>query len=95
MERGELSKTIVHDLSARFAAEVRAAGPALVATDLDGMEQRVQQLSRRVCGALLERVVAVRAQAPAAPPPCPTCGGLLRLVKRARGTTCKDRPRQG
>src|SRR5438105_11993948 len=84
MDRGELSETIVHELGALFEAEVRAAGPALVAADLDGMEQRAQQLSRRVCGALLERVVAVRAQAPAARPPCPACGGLLRLVERAR-----------
>jgi hypothetical protein len=85
MDRSELSEAIIHDLSALFAAEVRAAGPALLAADLDGMEQRVQQLSRRVCGALLERVLAVRAQAPAARPPCPTCGGLLRLVDQARG----------
>jgi hypothetical protein len=85
MDRGELSETIVHELGALFAAEVRAAGPALLAADLDGMEQRVQQLSRRVCGALLERVVAGRAAAPAARPPCPACGGLLRLVERERG----------
>jgi Uncharacterised protein family (UPF0236) len=85
MDRGELSETIVHELSALFAAEVRAAGPALLAADLDGMEQRVQHLSRRVCGALLERVLAVRAQAPAARAPCPACGGLLRLVAQARG----------
>jgi hypothetical protein len=61
-----------------------------LAADLDGMEQRVQQLSRRVCAALLERVLAVRAQAPAERPPCPACGGLLRLVEQARG-----RPVQG
>jgi hypothetical protein len=85
MDRGELSETIVHELGALFEAEVRAAGPALLAADLDGMEQRVQQLSRRVCGVLLERVVAVRAPAPAARPPCPACGGLLRLVERTRG----------
>jgi hypothetical protein len=84
MDRGERSETIVHEVSALFAAEVRAAGPALLAADLDGMEQRVQQLSRRVWGALLERVLAVRAPAPAARPPCPACGGLLRLVEQAR-----------
>jgi hypothetical protein len=85
MDRRELSEAIIHDLSALFEAEVRAAGPALLAADLDGMEQRVQQLSRRVCGALLERVLTVRAEVPAARPPCPACGGLLRLVERARG----------
>jgi Uncharacterised protein family (UPF0236) len=85
MDRSELSEAIIHELGALFEAEVRAAGPALLAADLDGMEQRVQQLSRRVCGALIERVLAVRAEAPAARPPCPACGGLLRLVERARG----------
>ena len=70
MDRGELSETIVHELGALFEAEVRAAGPVLVAADLDGVEQRVQQLSRRVCGALIERVLAVRAEAPAPRPPC-------------------------
>ena len=90
MDRGALSETIVHDLGALFAAAVRAAGPALVVADLDGLAQRVQQLSRRVCGALLERVRAVRAPAPAARPPGPACGGLRRLVEQARG-----RPLQG
>src|SRR2546423_9240758 len=85
MDRSELSETIVHERGALFEAEVRAAGPVLVAADLDGMEQRVQQLSRRVCGALIERVLAVRAEAPAPRPPCPACGGLLRLVEQARG----------
>jgi|SRR5947209_1016452 len=84
MDRRELSEAIIHDLSALFEAQVRAAGPAVLAADLDGMEQRVQQLSRRGWGALLERVVAVRAPAPAARPPCPACGGLLRLGERAR-----------
>src|SRR5437588_2881177 len=85
MDRSELSEAIIHDLSTLFEAEVRAAGPALLAADLDGMEQRVQQLSRRVCGALLERVLTVRAEVPAARPPCPVCGGLWRLVEQARG----------
>jgi hypothetical protein len=85
MDRSELSEAIIHDPSALFAAEVRAAGPALGAADLHGMEQRVPQMSRRVCGALLERVLAVWAQAPATRPPCPTCGGLLRLVDQTRG----------
>jgi hypothetical protein len=47
MDRSELSEAIIQDVSALFAAEV-AAGPALLAADLDGMEQRVQQMSRRV-----------------------------------------------
>ena len=36
MDRSELSETIVHELGALFEAEVRAAGPVLVAADLDG-----------------------------------------------------------
>jgi hypothetical protein len=46
MDRGERSETIVHDLGALFEVDVRAAGPALLAADLDGMEPRVQQGSR-------------------------------------------------
>ncbi len=85
MDRGDLSEAIIQDVSAIVAEELRAAGPDLLTADLDAMEARLQQLSRRVCGATLERVLAVRAIPQGERPPCPTCGGLLRLVDGARG----------
>jgi hypothetical protein len=85
MDRGELSEAIIQELGEVFKAELRTAGPALLTADLDGLEHRLQQVSRRVCGVTIERVVAVRAAAAGERPPCPTCGGVLRLVERARG----------
>ncbi len=85
MDRVDLSEAIIQDVSALVAEELRAAGPALLTADLDGVEARLQAVSRRVCGATLERVLAVRAIPRGERPPCPACGGLLRLVDRARG----------
>jgi len=67
------------------AEELRAAGPDLLTADLDGIETRLHAMSRRVCGATMERVLAVRAGAPGERSPCPACGGLLRLVDQVRG----------
>jgi len=71
----------------------RAAGPEVLTADLDGVEGWLQQISRRVCGATLERVRVVRpaprgerAVRPAPRgerPPCLECGGLLRLCLAA------------
>jgi len=85
MDREDLSEAIRQEVSAIVAEDVRAAGPELLTADLDGMEARLQAVSRRVCGATLERVLAVRAVPRGARPPCPACGGLLRLVDGARG----------
>jgi len=84
MDRTELSEAIIQELSAIVMEELRAAGPELLTADLDGMETRLQALSRRVCGATMERVLAVRAVPRGERPPCPACGGLLRLVEQAR-----------
>jgi len=85
MDRTELSEAIIQELGEILAEELRAAGPELLTADLDGMEMRLQALSRRVCGATLERVLAVRAIPQGERPPCPACGGLLQLVEQARG----------
>jgi hypothetical protein len=85
MDREDLSEAIRQEVSAIVAEDVRAAGPELLTADLDGMEARLQAVSWRVCGATLERVLAVRAVPRGARPPCPACGGLLRLVDGARG----------
>jgi len=85
MDRDELSAAIIQEVGEIVAEELRAAGPELLTADLDGVEARLQRLSRRVCGATLERVLAVRAVPRGERPPCPACGGLLRLVDQARG----------
>ena len=72
MDREDLSEAIRQEVSAIVAEDVRAAGPELLTADLDGMEARLQAVSRRVCGATLERVLAVRAVPRGARPPCPT-----------------------
>ncbi len=84
MDRDELSEAIIQEVGAIVAEELRAAGPELLTADLDGIEARLQAVSRRVCGATLERVLAVRAVPRGERPPCPACGGLLRLVDQAR-----------
>jgi hypothetical protein len=84
MDRTELSEAIIQELGAVFAEEIRTAGPELLRADLDGIEARLQQVTRTVCGATLERVLAVRAVPQGERPPCPACGSLLRLVDQAR-----------
>src|SRR3954469_15781025 len=84
MDRGELSEAIIQELAAIWADELRAAAPELLTADLDGIEARLQQVNRKVCGATLERVLAVRAVPRGERPPGPACGGLLRLVDQAR-----------
>jgi hypothetical protein len=84
MDRGELSEAIIQELAALWADALRAAAPELLTADLDGIEARLQQVNRTVCGATLERVLAVRAVPRGERPPGPTCGGLLRLVDQAR-----------
>jgi hypothetical protein len=84
MDRAELSEAIIQELGAVFRAAVQEAIPELLSADLDGIERRLQAVSRQVFGRVLERVVAGRAGQPHERPPCPACGGLLRLVDRAR-----------
>jgi len=85
MDSTELSEAIIQDVGAIVVEELRAAGPELLTADLDGIEARLQVVSRRVCGATLERVLAARAVPRGERPPCPACGGLRRLVEQARG----------
>lgn len=84
MDRAELSEAIIQDLGAVFTAAVQEAMPELLTADLDGIERRLQAVARQVFGRVLEQVVAVRAGQARERPPCPACGGLLRLVDRAR-----------
>ncbi len=96
MDRDELSEAITQELGEILAVERRAAGPELLETDLDGMEARLQAVSRRVCGATLERVLAVRAVLRGERPPCPVYGGRAAAAGGAgmgAGPTGADRRR--
>ena len=85
MDRTDLSEAIVEELGALFVSELRQAGPALVAADLDGIEQGLQELSRRVLGRVVEAVVAtIAAGQPAERPTCGSCQQPTRAVDPAR-----------
>jgi hypothetical protein len=85
MDRAELSEAIEEELSEVFVMGLRRAGPELMAADLDGIEQQLQAMSRRVMGRVVEAVVtATGAGQPSEQPACGTCRGKMRLVDRAR-----------
>lgn len=85
MDRKSLSEAMVQEMAELFAAELTRAAPGLVSADLDGMEQRLQALGRRVFGRVVEHTVAVIAAAePTAPPVCADCQRPMRLVDAAR-----------
>lgn len=85
MDRADLSEAIVRELGELFVRELRQVGPELVAADLDGIEQRLQEASRRVLGRVVEAVVATIAAGQAAErPTCGPCQQPMRAVDRAR-----------
>ena len=85
MDRATLSEAIVEELGELFVSELRRVGPELLAADLDGIEQGLQAVSRRVLGRVVEAVVATLAAGQAGERPiCGTCGGSMRLVDPAR-----------
>ncbi len=85
MDSASLSEASVQELGACFVQALTEAGPALVTADLDGMEQQVQDLGRRVLGRVVEQAVAAAAAAqPQSPPPCRQCQHPLRRVDTAR-----------
>jgi hypothetical protein len=85
VDRTELSEAIVRELGELFASELGAAGPALVAADLDRIEQGLQELSRRVLGRVVEAVVATIAAGQSGErPACGTCQQGMRAVDPAR-----------
>ncbi len=85
MDRAALSEAIVRELGELFVSELRQAGPELVAADLAGIEQQLQELSRRVLGRVVEAVVTtIAAGQPVARPPCGRCRQPMRAVDPAR-----------
>src|SRR4051795_8652 len=80
-----LSDAIVEDLGRGFVRALRTAWPTLVSTDLDGIEQQLQEIGRQVLGPVAEQTVAAIAAAqPLVPPPCARCEQPMRLVEPAR-----------
>jgi hypothetical protein len=85
VDRAELSEAIVEELSELFASELRRVGSGLVAADLDGIEQGLQDVSRRVLGRVVEAVVTtIGAESAGERPACGTCQRPMRLVDPAR-----------
>jgi len=85
MDRANLSATIIREAGEMMMTELTQIGPELLASDLDGMEQRLQDLGRRVLGRVVEGVVStVAAQPSGEHPRCPTCQRPMRLVDAAR-----------
>jgi hypothetical protein len=84
MDRANLPATIIREMGAMLMAGLRQMGPELLASDLDGIEQRLQDLGRRVMGEVVEEVVRTLAAQPIPAPLCPGCQTPMRLVDRAR-----------
>jgi hypothetical protein len=85
MDRPSLSGVIIQELAEVFVAELTRAAPALLRSDLAGIERQVQVIGRRVLGRVVEQVVAVRAAAEArCIPDCEACQRPMRRVDGAR-----------
>jgi hypothetical protein len=85
MDRTGLSAEIVEELGDLFVTALREIIPRLAGADLDGIEQQLQDLGRRVLGRVVEQTVsAIAAAEPEERPCCPRCGQLMRVVDLAR-----------
>lgn len=85
MDRAGLSEAIVRELGELFVSELVQVGPELVAADLDGIEQRLQDVSRRMLGRVVEAVVTtIAAGQTVERPSCGTCQQPMRAVDPAR-----------
>ncbi len=90
MDRPQLSATIISELAELFAETLRRNGETLLKSDLDGMEQRIQELARTVFGPVIEHTIAaVAATMPSEPPDCPHCHQTMRPVDYARSRSLK------
>lgn len=85
MDRVELSAAIIQELGGLFARELSQVAPEVVKGDLDGIEQILQGVGRRVLGRVAEEAIAaIEAGQPKEPPRCPLCHQPMRLVDEAR-----------
>jgi ribosomal protein L34E len=85
VDRAHLSEAIVEELGELFVGELQRVGSELVASDLDGIERRLQEVGRRVLGRVVEAVVAAIAVEQAGErPSCGACERPMRAVDPAR-----------
>ena len=85
MDRADLSDAIVEELGTLFVSELRRVGAELLAADLDGIERRLQEVSRRVLGRVVEAVATTIAAGQAGErPACGRCQQRTRLVDPGR-----------
>ncbi|MBI2941972.1 MAG: hypothetical protein HYY04_16200, partial [Chloroflexi bacterium] len=85
MDRAELSAAIIDELGQLFVDTLKRNAAKLVESDFDGIEQRLQEISRSVFGPVVEQTVAAIAAAyPGGPPACATCHQKMRLVDYQR-----------
>jgi hypothetical protein len=74
------------ELAQVFTETVERNMPQLLASDLDGIEQRAQEMARRVFGPVVERVIQAIARAEGSRRPrCARCRKRMRLVDARRG----------
>jgi hypothetical protein len=85
MDSANLSATIIDDLGEMFTTALTQVGPTLLTRDLDGIEQGLQDLSRRVLGRVVEALVTtLAARSTPEVPLCPSCHQPMRLVEQQR-----------
>jgi hypothetical protein len=85
MDRVELSPSIIQEMGELFVDELNQVAPELVRADLDGIEQSLQGVGRRVFGRVVqETIAAIEAGREKGAPSCPHCHRPMRLVDEAR-----------
>jgi hypothetical protein len=85
LDRVELSSAIVDELGQLFVETLRRNAARLLESDLDGIEQRVQEMARAVFGPVVEQTVAaIGAAQRDERPDCPQCQRPMRPVDYER-----------
>ena len=85
MDRAELSVAIIEELGQLFVDTLKRNAGKLVESDLDGIEQRLQEMARTVFGPVVEQTVAAIAVTYTSErPDCQECHQRMRLVDYQR-----------
>jgi hypothetical protein len=88
LDRAELPSAIIEELGQLFVDTLKREARKLVASDFDGIEQRLQEVGRAVFGPVVEQTVAAIAAAQTGEPPvCAKCHQKMRLVDSQRPRT--------